>query len=53
MEKTSTLVNNIFSNTKEYLNLKTKSLKLEAYEKTADAFVRSSSFEYELTRVAP
>jgi hypothetical protein len=37
MEKTSTLVNNIFSNTKEYLNLKTKSLKLEAYEKTADA----------------
>lgn len=37
MEKTSTLVNSIFSNTKDYVNLKTKSLKLEAYEKTADA----------------
>jgi hypothetical protein len=41
MEKTSTLVNTIFSNTKEYVNLKTKSLKLEAYEKTADAVAGS------------
>jgi len=41
MEKTSTLVNSIFSNAKEYVNLKTKSLKLEAYEKTADAVAGS------------
>jgi hypothetical protein len=36
MEKTSSLVNTIFSTTKEYINIKTKSVKLDAYEKMAD-----------------
>jgi len=37
MEKTSTLVNNIYTNAKEYIGLKTRSLKLEAYDKAAGA----------------
>src|SRR5688572_24464153 len=37
MEKTSTLVNNIYANAKEYIALKTRSVKLEAYDKAAGA----------------
>jgi hypothetical protein len=37
MEKTSTLVNNVYSNAKEYLHLKTRSVKLEAYDKVSGA----------------
>lgn len=36
MEKTSTLVNTIFSTTKDYLTLKTKSVKLEIYDNLAN-----------------
>jgi hypothetical protein len=36
MEKTSTLVNNIHSNTKTYINLRTKAIKLEIYERVTN-----------------
>src|SRR3954470_20345503 len=37
MEKTSTLVNNVYTNAKEYIHLKTRSVKLETYDKVAGA----------------
>jgi hypothetical protein len=35
MEKTSTLVNNVYTNAKEYIHLKTRSIKLEVYDKAS------------------
>jgi hypothetical protein len=37
MEKTSTLVNNIYANAREYISLKTRSVKFEVYDKAAGA----------------
>lgn len=37
MEKTSTLVNNIYSNGKEFISLKTREIKLEVYDKVSGA----------------
>jgi hypothetical protein len=49
MEKTSTLVNTIFSTTKDYLAIKTKSIKLEIYENLAN--VSSSALNAVITSV--
>lgn len=37
MEKTSTLVHNIFTNAKEYISLKTRAVKLDVYDKAASS----------------
>lgn len=46
MEKTSTLVNNIYSGTTDYINLQTRSLKLEVYERITNVIASGISASF-------